>query len=294
MDVALVPEDRHRHRELPPQLAEELRRYPRHARSCHRAGGGSRARRGGGFRADGDGSVDGRDPVVPAPALEDGRLAARRRRAAHRRREHEPRLVEEHQVHRMAGPAEDLRQLHARLRCSMAASSRSFALFCGFWLVQWSRRLRILRTCSGWKRTLEVPLSISSATLAAVHRLSGPPPMGLGPLAEQALQFLEPAKRRGVALGRRAAWRPASQATGGRASPRCRRRSVRNPGSGRRRRAIRPARRVRRHGGGDAGVLRRSRWVSCPLYDRDRIRVQLAGLESIEQFRIESGGIRRT
>ena len=39
------------------------------------------------------------------------------------------------------------------LQWRIASSSRSLALFSGFWLVQRRRRLRILRTCSGWKET---------------------------------------------------------------------------------------------------------------------------------------------
>jgi transposase len=49
------------------------------------------------LRADRHGA-DGRDPVVAVPALDDGRLAPRGERAADSRAEHEPRLVEEHQV----------------------------------------------------------------------------------------------------------------------------------------------------------------------------------------------------
>lgn len=69
----------------------------------------------------------------------------------------------------------------------MATSSRSLALCWGFWLVHPSFRLRILRTCSGWKLTWKWR-STRSATRGGPQL--GPPAVGLGPLRQQGFQPL--------------------------------------------------------------------------------------------------------
>ena len=82
----------------------------------------------------------------------------------------------------------------------MATSSRSLAFLWGFWLVQPSRRLRTLRTCSGWKRTPKCR-SISSATRAAVHS-SVRQPWALAPLSSRPSSSPScSAARRGVGPG---------------------------------------------------------------------------------------------
>ena len=119
------------------------------------------------LRADGDGA-DGRDPVVPVPALEDRRLAPGGEGAADRRGEHEPRLVEEHQVGLAAPGLPDDRGQFLTPSVVDGHLVPLPGLPLGLLAGPASRRLRILRTCSGWK-WMRKCRSISSATRAAVH-----------------------------------------------------------------------------------------------------------------------------
>ena len=86
--------------------------------------------------------------TVLFPSL--ARLAARGEGAPDRRVELEARLVEEHQAGLTTpGTAADPGQL---LTPSVVDGDLVPlpGFRCGFWLVHFSRRLRILRTCSGW------------------------------------------------------------------------------------------------------------------------------------------------
>ena len=109
VDVSPVPQHRHRAGDMPSQLAQE--RHGVLAMGVRVVGQQAEVRpQPPPLRADRNGA-EGRDPVVAVPALEHGCLPPGGQGAADRRGEHEPRLVEEHQVGlAAAGPPDDRRQ----------------------------------------------------------------------------------------------------------------------------------------------------------------------------------------
>lgn len=86
-------------------------------------------------RAERDGRED-RDPVVPLPVAQRGRVALRCPGAAHRRRQEEAALVEEDEVGAQPCGVFFTRGQSWAFHRAMASSSRSSALRSGFWELQ--------------------------------------------------------------------------------------------------------------------------------------------------------------
>ena len=185
VNLATVPQDRHRTGDVPAQLPQEGHRVL--AVGVGVVGQEVEVQpQSSPLWADRHGA-DGRDPVVPVPALEDRRAPSRGERAADRRCEHEARLVEEHQVGRAATSfADDLGQLLTPSVVDghlVAFLGPSLRLLAG----PAQASLKDLAHVLGVEADLEVPLDQLSDPCGGPQ--FSPPAMGLGPLQEQPFEF---------------------------------------------------------------------------------------------------------